>query len=359
MDCFYAAIEIRDNPSLQGKPVAVGGDSSRRGVLCTCNYEARKFGVHSALPTSQAFKLCPQLILMPVDMPRYKAESMKISEIIHRFTERVEPLSLDEAYLDLTGSSHFQGSATLTVQAIRKLIQDELHLAASGGVAPNKFLAKIASDWKKPNGFFAITPEMIPEFVKNLPVGKIPGVGKVMESRLSAIGLKACADLQSFGRDNLVRKFGGMGFRLFDLCRGIDDEPVVTDWIRKSLSVEDTFAQDIQGAELCLAELSKIYQEFLRRLARQEDNPVQIGGRNQLFVKIKYGDFRQTTIERSFPSLDFTYFQDLFFERYGTSPKPIRLLGLGLRWPDPLDSRQLRFDLDTRETEDRVIEITF
>jgi len=350
MDCFYAAVEVRDHADLAGKPVAVGGDPSRRGVLCTCNYEARKFGVHSAMPSSQALKLCPQLILMPVDMARYKEESHKIHEIMLRFTDRIEPLSLDEAYLDLTGNPQLGNSATLIVKEIQKSIQAELGLTASAGVAPNKFLAKIASDWKKPKGFFAITPDMIAEFTKNLPVGKIPGVGKVSESRLHAMGLKTCADLQSFGRNELVRQFGSMGFRLYDLARGIDDEPVVTEWVRKSLSVEDTFASDIHGAEQCLVELENIYHEFLRRLANQEENPVLLGGRNQLFVKIKYGDFRQTTIERSFPDLSLEAFQDLFLERYGANPRAVRLLGLGLRWPDPAERLQLRLPLDTAGT---------
>jgi DNA polymerase-4 len=345
MDCFYAAVEMRDNPSLRGKPLAVGSDPNKRGVLCTCNYEARKFGIRSAMPSSTAIKNCPQLIIVPVDMPRYKAESIKISEIIHRYTDRVEPLSLDEAYMDFTDTPHFSGSATLTVQAIRKAIFDELQLTASGGVAPNKFLAKIASDWKKPNGFFAITPDKVDEFVKTLAVGKIPGIGKVMESRLHGMNLRTCDDLQKMGRNELVRRFGGMGFRLFDLSRGIDDEPVVTNWVRKSLSVEDTFEHDVQGAEVCMLKLEAIYAEFMRRLSRQEENPIVPGGRNQLFVKIKYGDFRQTTIERAFPALSLEAFQDLFLQRYGANPRPVRLLGLGIRWPDPQDLLQIQMDL--------------
>ena len=359
MDCFYAAVEMRDDPSLKGKPVAVGSDPKARGVLCTCNYEARKFGIHSAMASAHALKLCPQLILLPVDMARYKAESLKIRAIMEDFTDRIEPLSLDEAYLDLTGNPLHDNSATRIVQAIRARIHDELHLTASGGVAPNKFLAKVASDWKKPDGFFAVTPAMVEAFVKPLPVGKIPGVGKVMESRLQALGIKVCADLQRLGRDELVRRFGGMGFRLSELSRGIDDEPVVTDWVRKSLSVEETFAQDIHGAEDCLRELATLYEEFLRRLNRQEDSPLIPGGRNQLFVKIKYGDFRQTTIERAYPNLSLEAFEDLFLTRYGTSPRAIRLLGLGIRWPDPTDRLQLRLRLDTEETTDRVTDVTF
>lgn len=350
MDCFYAAVETRNNPRLQGNAVAVGGDPNRRGVLCTCNYEARKFGVRSAMASAHALKLCPSLILLPVNMPLYKAESSEIMQIYRRFTERIEPISLDEAYLDLTDSPHQQGSASRIVQEIRKTIWQERHLTASGGVAPNKFLAKIASDWKKPNGFFAIPPENVSSFVKDLPVGKIPGVGKVMESKLHAMGIKVCADLQSLGRDSLVRKFGGMGFRLYDLSRGIDDEPVITEWVRKSLSVEDTFEKDIAGAEECLAKLQRIYEEFCRRLAAQKDSPVISGGRNQLFVKIKYGDFRQTTIERVFPAISFSYYQDLFLQRYGSNPKPVRLLGVGIRWPDPADLAQTRLPLDTFET---------
>lgn len=346
MDCFYAAVELRENPRLQGLPVAVGGDPNRRGVLCTSNYEARKFGVRSAMASAHALKLCPHLVLLPVNIPRYKEESHEIMRIYQRYTDHIEPLSLDEAYLDLTGSPHCQGSATRIVQEIRKAIAEERKLTASGGVAPNKFLAKIASDWKKPNGFYAITPEMVETFIQDLPVGKIPGVGKVMESKLHAMGLKVCADLQNLGRDTLVRRFGGMGFRLFDLSKGIDDEPVVTDWVRKSLSVEDTFDKDISGAEDCLIKLQAIYLEFLKRLGQQGESPLIPGGRNQLFVKIKYGDFRQTTIERAFPGIDYPYFQDLFLQRYGANPKPVRLLGVGIRWPDPADLAQTRLSLE-------------
>ncbi len=335
MDCFYAAVEVRDNPSLQGKPVAVGGSADRRGVLCTCNYEARKFGVRSAMPTSTALRQCPNLILSPVNIPKYKEESHKIHEIFKRYTDKIEPVSLDEAYLDLTNNPQEGGSATRIVQAIRKAIFQELHLTASGGVAPNKFLAKIASDWKKPNGFYAIPPEAISEFVTQLPVQKIPGVGKVLGAKLQEKGIHTCADVVQFGRDSLVRNFGGMGFRLYDLARGIDDEPVHTQWVRKSLSTEDTFVHDIMGAEDCIQALQRIHVEFLRRLSLEaERHVVEQAHRHQIFVKIKYSDFRQTTIERSSPNLDFEPFANLFMERYGQRPRPVRLLGLGIRWPE-------------------------
>lgn len=345
MDCFYAAIEMRDNPSLRGRPLAVGGPANSRGVLCTCNYEARRFGIRSAMASSFALRQCPELILLPVAMEKYKTESQAISEILHRYTDRIEPLSLDEAFLDLSGGERCGGSATLVATEIRDAIRRERGLTASAGIAPNKFLAKIASDWKKPDGQFTVSPEKAAEFAADLDLGKLPGVGKVGLAHFHALGLRRCADLLPFSPEELVRHFGRYGTMLYGFIRGEDERPVETDWVRKSLSVEETFPRDIVGAEAALHELELLFPEFLRRLGKLDADPVVPGGRNKLFVKIKYGDFRQTTIERGFADLRLEHFRLLFLERYAGSDKPIRLLGMGLRMPDPESMLQTYLEL--------------
>lgn len=198
MDCFFAAVEMRDNPALRDIPIAIGGSRERRGVISTANYPARKFGVRSAMPTGMALKLCPHLTLLPGRYEAYKEASRQIQAIFSRYTSLIEPLSLDEAYLDVTDSTHCHGSATLIAQEIRQTIFTELQLTASAGIAPVKFLAKIASDLNKPNGQYVITPADVPEFLRTLPLGKIPGVGKVSAAKLEAMGLRTCEDVQKY-----------------------------------------------------------------------------------------------------------------------------------------------------------------
>lgn len=211
MDCFFAAVEMRDNPALRDIPIAIGGSRERRGVISTANYPARKFGVRSAMPTGMALKLCPHLTLLPGRFDAYKEASNHIREIFSRYTSRIEPLSLDEAYLDVTDSVHCHGSATLIAQEIRQTIFNELQLTASAGVAPVKFLAKIASDMNKPNGQFVITPAEVPAFLQTLPLAKIPGVGKVSAAKLEAMGLRTCGDVQKCGLVTLLKRFGKFG----------------------------------------------------------------------------------------------------------------------------------------------------
>ena len=265
MDCFYAAVEMRDDKSLRNRPLAVGGDPSRRGVISAASYEARKFGVHSALSSARAKKLCPNLIIVHPNMKKYAEESRKIRAVFHQFTNLVEALSLDEAYLDVTGSNHFKGSATLIASEIRKIILKETGLTASAGIAPNKFLAKVASDWKKPNGQFVITPDKVYAFVLKLPVQKIWGVGKVTAEKMAKIGLKTCGDLQKLSINDLCSHFGSFGIHLYDICRGKDDRPVVTSRERKSLSIEETFSDDLRNYEECKGQLPILFKKFLKR----------------------------------------------------------------------------------------------
>src|SRR2546423_2434900 len=238
MDCFYAAIEVRDQPSLRGKPVGVGGARDRRGVLTTCNYEARKFGVRSAMPTFMAVQRCPKLIVLPTRFDVYRREAATIRAILHRFTPWIEPLSLDEAYLDV--SAH-PGAPGPLAEVIRGLIFRKTKLTASAGIGPNKLIAKIASDLNKPNGQFEVKPEQVPAFMEKLPVRKLWGIGEVTEQRLDKLGIASCGDMQRLSRVALQEHFGKFGIQLYDLCRGIDRRPVDADREPKSLSTEETF----------------------------------------------------------------------------------------------------------------------
>lgn len=338
-DAFYASVEIRDNPQLQLHPVAVGGKPSRRGVIATCNYIAREFGVHSAMASSQAIKLCPNLIIVPPNFQRYKEVSAQIRQIMLRYTDIIEPLSLDEAYLDVTDSEHHNGSATRIASAIKDAVSHELSIHVSAGVAPNKFLAKIASDWKKPDGIFVITPAEVESFVLSLPVNKINGVGKVTTQKLHSIGIHTCADIQAASIKTLTDKFGKYGLRLNELAHGIDLRPLQITRTRKSLSVEHTFSEDLQTKDDIIKKAPKLYQELCDRAMKLSPD-VKISKR---FVKVKFNDFSQTTLEESFNIVTDTWdkpdeFTRMLILAWRRSEKPVRLLGLGLRLLSPTKS---------------------
>lgn len=340
-DCFYAAIEMRDDPSLRGIPLAVGGSAQKRGVIATCNYEAREFGVHSAMTTAYALKLCSNLVVIPPNMEKYREASQGIHKVLQRFTHDIEPLSLDEAYLDVSQASHCRGSATLMAESIRREVKDALGITVSAGVASNKMLAKIASDWQKPNGLFVIPPEETQSFMTCLPVRKLPGVGKVTAKKLKSMGIETCFDLQQLSRLELHTRFGSYGEQLFQLCRGIDHRRVKPSRIRKSLSVEHTYERDLPRLEDCIRELPQLYQAFQNRKqksTRQYDI-------NKAFVKVKFNDFTTTTVERRAdePSLD--AFRDLCEEAVARQGLPVRLLGLGVRLK-PKDNIQLTRQLE-------------
>jgi len=248
MDAFYASVEQRDDPKLRGKPVVVAWKGNR-SVVCAASYEARKFGVRSAIPAVRAERLCPEAIFVAPDFTRYRAVSRAVGEIFRRHTELIEPLSLDEAYLDVTENKTSLPTATSVARTIRDQIRQELSLTASAGVAPNKFLAKLASDWRKPDGLFVIQPEDIDSFLLPLPVGRLPGVGKVTGDQLTKIGIQTVGDLRKLELPLLEKHFGRYGLRLHELARGIDDSAVVPDRPTKSISVEDTFEQDLLLAE--------------------------------------------------------------------------------------------------------------
>lgn len=327
IDCFYAAIEMRDFPDLANKAIAVGGNAKRRGVIATCNYLAREFGVRSAMPTAHALKLCRQLIMQPVRMDVYQKESGYIRAIFADYTDLIEPLSLDEAYLDVTESTQCQGSATWIAQEIRARIYQTRQLTASAGIAPNKSLAKIASDWHKPNGQKVIRPEDVDSFILDLPVRKLFGVGPKMEDKLGALNIKTCSDLQQHSIEYLSDEFGTMGLRLYELARGIDNRPVNPDRIRKSISVEETYPKDLPDSDACLDALP----ELIRRLEERIYRAGEIYGIHNLFVKLKFNDFQQTTVERMSNKVDLFILQQLIHEGFSRKFMPVRLLGIGIK----------------------------
>jgi DNA polymerase-4 len=257
MDAFYASVEQRNDPQLRGKPVVVAWRGNR-SVVCAASYEARKFGVRSAMPAVRAERLCPNAVFLSPDFPRYRTVSRQVRDIFHRHTDLFEPLSLDEAYLDVTENKTGLPTATQVARTIREQIRTELQLTASAGVAPNKFLAKIASDWKKPDGLFVIQPDEVDSFLISLPVGRVPGVGKVTEEKLQSLGVLTIGDLRRFELPTLEKRFGRYGVRLYELARGVDESPVVPDRPTKSISAEDTFERDVPLAET---------EPMIRRLA--------------------------------------------------------------------------------------------
>ncbi|MFD1093798.1 DNA polymerase IV [Providencia vermicola] len=343
MDCFYAAIEMRDDPSLRNVPIAVGGSADRRGVISTANYEARRYGVHSAMSTAIALRLCPHLKVVPGRMALYKETSIHIRKIFARYTDLIEPLSLDEAYLDVTDCTQLHGSATLIAEAIRQQISDELQLTASAGIAPIKFLAKIASDMNKPNGQFVITPQNMDQFVLTLPLKKIPGVGKVTAQKLADMGLNTCADVQQYDVVTLIKSMGKFGQVLWERCHAIDERPVNPDRLRKSVGVERTLAKDIHQWSDCLSLLDKLYDELQLRLAKVKPD-LRIARQG---VKFKFDDFQQTTQEHVYPILnkqDLVQLAQQVWENRRLK-RGVRLVGVHVMLQSPQLERQLLLEL--------------
>jgi DNA polymerase IV len=287
MDAFYASVEQRDDPELRGKPVIVAWKGNR-SVVCAASYEARTFGVRSAMPAVRAERLCPTAVFIAPDFTRYRAVSMSVREIFKRYTDLIEPLSLDEAYLDVTENKMGLPTATLVARTIREQIRQELNLTASAGVAPNKFLAKLASDWRKPDGLFVIQPDDIDAFLLNLPVGRLPGVGKVTEEKLARLGIRTVGESRSLEPARLEEEFGRYGVRLYELARGIDESPVVPDRPTKSISVEDTFPEDVLLAET---------EPMIRRLAEKLWSASRKESRapRTVVLKLKTKEFRMLT----------------------------------------------------------------
>ena len=332
-DCFYASIEMRDNPALRGKPIAVGGSPERRGVVATCNYEAREFGIHSAMASATARRLCPDLIIIRTDMEKYRLASSQIHEIFQRYTDLIEPLSLDEAFLDVSDCDEFRGSATRIAEAIRNEVREVVGITISAGIAPNKFLAKIASDWNKPDGQFAVLPNDVDDFVAKLAVKKLHGVGKVTAAKMHRLNLRTCNYLQNFGADALTEHFGSFGERLFELSRGIDNRPVSTDRIRKSVSVENTFDTDLPDLDSSLEAMLGLLPKLELRLKRL-DNHYAI---KKQFVKLKFHDFVTTTVEMLSEDTNTENYRTLCEQGFARGERAVRLIGVGVR-VEPLEN---------------------
>ena len=328
MDAFYASVEQRDDPGLRGKPVVVAWRGNR-SVVCAASYEARRFGVRSAMPAVRAERLCPEAIFIAPDFVLYKAASRAVREIFERHTDLIEPLSLDEAYLDVTQNKTGLTTATRVAIAIRQQIREELNLTASAGVAPNKFLAKIASDWRKPDGLFVIQPHEVQEFLLTLPVGRIPGVGKVTESRMKGVGISTIGDIYAMEVATLETHFGRYGLRLYRLARGIDDSPVVANRVSKQISAEDTFPEDIplEQTEVKIRELAERVWNASRNNAR---------GARTVVLKLKTKEFNSLTRSLTPPTPPsscekFMKMALALRERVGLGPQQLfRLVGVGL-----------------------------
>lgn len=339
-DCFYAALEMRDHPHLREKPLAVGGSAARRGVISTCNYEARRFGVRSAMATQTALRICPSLVLMPHRFEVYRAASRQMQQIFSDYTDLIEPLSLDEAYLDVSGCRQFDGSATRIAEDIRQRVRAQVGITVSAGVAPNKFLAKVASDWHKPDGLCVIRPEQVQDFIQAVPVARIFGVGRVTAARMNKLGLQTCGDLQQWTLIRLVEAFGNFGPRLYELCRGQDTRAVKPERTRKSLSVEHTYEKDLADAQACLERLPALLDELESRLAKLEHRSLA-----KCFVKVKFSDFTTTTLERTGTRPGLATYQRLMSEALARSNLPVRLLGVGVRFEEPLSGPDSQLSL--------------
>lgn len=327
MDAFYASVEQRDNAELRGKPVVVGGPPNSRSVVCAASYEARKFGVRSAIPCSQAARLCPQAIFIYPRFDAYRAVSKEIMEIFHHYTDLVEPLSLDEAFLDVTQNKVQSPSATWIAKEIREKIFQKTSLTASAGVAPNKFLAKIASDLNKPNGLTVISPEKVLEILQTLPIRKVPGVGKVTEEKFKALGIHSTWDLRQFSEEKLREHFGKSGTYFYKLSQGIDEREVCPSRVRKSVGVEDTFRTDLLDYDEISVELVRIVEKVWERLKGRPGRTVT--------VKVTYHDFEKATraktlSENLLSQTELLEVAKTLLPLTEVGKKPIRLLGVSV-----------------------------
>lgn len=327
MDAFFAAVEQRDHPEYRGKPLIIGGDPHSRGVVSTCSYEARKFGIHSAMPTSKAYKLCPQGIFVGCDFEKIKEASTLVHEIFHKYTDIVEPLSLDEAYLDVTENKINEPSATRIAQMIRKDIYEKTQLTASAGVSYNKFIAKVASDFNKPDGITVVTPDQAKEFILNLPIRKFWGVGKVTEKRMLQLGIKTGRELFNYQRYELIELFGKAGPFFYDIVRGVDNREVIVHRVRKSIGRENTFKEDIIDRDKLV--------DFLGTLALKVEDDLRKQSKKALTItlKVTYHDFTKITRSITAPShlskaKDIILYIESLIPKTLIGEKAVRLLGI-------------------------------
>lgn len=344
MDAYYAAIEIREDPSLKGKCVIVGGSPNSRGVVTTCSYEARKYGVHSGMPSSRAWRLCPKGIFIRTDFPLYKQVSSQIREVFYNWTDKVEPVSLDEAYLDVTENKHGEDSAETIAQKIKDEIFSKTRLTCSAGVSFNKFLAKIGSDFQKPDGLTVIDESRAQEILFSLPIEKFHGIGKVTAAKMRKLGIYSGKELYGLSINELVAHFGKVGLFYYNVVRGIDRREVVSDWEPKSISCENTFSEDIGDLDGLIQWLKRITERLAGRMQKQE-----IMG-SLINIKLKYANFEVITRSMQLPHLTddeeiiYSYAEQLLIANWD-STRPVRLLGVGLGKLDNEESdEQLTLD---------------
>lgn len=341
MDAFFASVEQRENPELKGKPVAVGGKPEQRAVVAAASYEAREFGIHSAMSMARALKLCPSLIIVNPTFELYKEASEQIMKIFAEYTDKLQPLSLDECYLDVSEDKKGIGSAVLIAKEIRKRIKEELRLTASAGAAENKLLAKIASDINKPDGLCVIHPKKSADFIKKLDVGKLWGVGSATKNKLYSYGIKTCAELQEYTMEELVRRFGKYGRALYSFCRGIDDREVEMRGERKSVGAERTFSKDVSDPAEIRARLKDVVKKSFERLERRKLCSKTIS------LKLRYFDF--TTITRCASFANPLKNEDEAFEaaslllkKTKAGVRPVRLLGVSFSSICEKEERELQ-----------------
>ncbi len=358
MDAFYASVEEREQPELRGKPVVVGGSSKKRGVVSAANYVARQFGIHSAMPSVTAHRLCPHAVFLPGRLDLYGEVSREIREIFERFTPLVEPLSLDEAFLDVAGSVKLFGSAVEIGHQIKAAIRDEVRLVASVGVAPNKFLAKIASDLDKPDGFTIVDPNGVREFLDPLPVTRLWGVGKQGSKVMERLRVRTIGQLRRLPLDVVQDHFGSHGEHLWQLAHGTDDRRVVPDREAKSISHETTFATDINDAEVLRSWLMELTEQVARRLRRH-----RLRGRT-VQIKVRFSDFRTITRSQTLPeptcrtSELWEVANELLTTRVPGARQPVRLLGMGVsEFQQPNATQATLFDEEDRQKQSRIDEI--
>jgi len=326
MDSFFASLEIKDKPHLLNKPVAVGGKASQRGVLTTCNYVARKYGIHSAMSTKKALELCNNLIILPVDIDKYRKVSKDIFKIFKCYSKKIEPVSIDEAYLDVTTSNYCRGNPEEMASEIRQCIYQDFGITASAGISSNKLIAKICSNWKKPNGQFTVDDSEIETFIRNVNLKAIPGIGKVNFKKCKSLKMEVCKDMYRLSRDELINIFGSYGNTLFNLIRGIDNREIETNKIRKSISVEDTFVDDLVDINSCQNHIKILYKKLIDRC---KASSIQSRDVREIFIKIKFNDFETITRQKKCSKIDVNQFYDLFKKNIIEIEKPIRLLGTG------------------------------
>ena len=328
MDSFFASIEIRDNPKLKDKPVAVGGKAAERGVLTTCNYLAREYGLHSAMSSKKATQLCKDVIILPVDIAKYRRESIEIFKIFKCYSKKIEPVSIDEAFLDVSDSKYCDSDPEEMARQIRLCIKKDFGLTASAGISSNKLIAKICSDWRKPDNQFCVYDHDISNFIRDVSLKSIPGIGKVNYKKCMNLSMAKCEDMYRVPRSDLVKLFGSYGNILFDLIRGVDNREVETNRVRKSVSVEDTFLHDLRDINSCLEKISMLHTKLLNRC---KSSKIKTGNVKEIFIKIKFNDFEIISRQKKSKNLDICEFENLFSMNILKITKPIRLLGLGFK----------------------------